>query len=167
MAVLVDKIKPPGLLTSTRAEKVLIFLESCAGAPEGALALLFPFYLQALRILRGSGYALRCWKPGEEVFWCPVNKPIPTDDTYIARCALGWLAARLIECDAQLHGRVAKLKHGQQLTIHVVPPLPNAKGEPGLAVLLNSDPRMLPSGWYYVDALELRNFRLLEAVRRA
>jgi len=166
LAVLVDKMKPPGLLTSTRAEKVLTFLESCAGAPEGALALLFPFYRQALRIIRGSGYALRCWKPGEEVFWCPIVKPVPTDDTYMARCSLGWLAARLKECDGRLQGRDAVLKNGQRLTIHVVPPAPVSNHEPGLAVLLSKGIKP-PDGWYYVSAQDLRNIRLLECVKKA
>lgn len=164
MAVLVDQKKSPGLLTSSRAERVLCFLESCAGASEGALALLFPFYRQSLYILRGSGYALRCWKPGGEVFWCPVDKPVPTVDTYLARCALGWLAARLVECGSELQGREAALKSGQRLKVYVVPPVPAEKEEPGLAVLLGEV--ALPKGWYYVLAQNLTIMRLMDCVKK-
>lgn len=164
MAVLVDKRKSPGLITSPRAERVLCFLETCAGASEEALALLFPFYQQALRIIRGSGYALRCWKPGSEVFWCPMNKPMPTDETYVARCALGWLAVRLAESGAELQGRVAVLKNRQRLLIYVVPPVPLENEEPGLAILLEKV--ILPKGWYYVSATDLPQMKLSECVRR-
>lgn len=164
MVVLVDQRKSPGLITSARAERVLCFLESCAGASEEALALLFPFYRQALRILRGSGYALRCWKPGSEVFWCPMNKPVPTDDTYVARCALGWLAARFVESGTELQGRVAVLKNRQSLRVYVVPPVPPENEEPGLAVLLEKV--VLPKGWYYVLAQNLYKMRLMDCVNK-
>ncbi|AEG58980.1 hypothetical protein [Desulforamulus ruminis] len=164
MTVLVDQRKSPGLITSPRAERVLCFLESCAGASEEALALLFPFYRQSLRILRGSGYALRCWKPGGEVFWCPMNKPLPTDDTYAARCALGWLAARFAESGAELQGRVAVLKNRQRLRVYVVPPVPPENEEPGLAVLLEKV--VLPKGWYSVSAAQLPKMKLSDCVRK-
>ena len=84
------------------------------------------------------------------MYWGPLTKPLPTDDTYEARCALGWLAARLVECGAELQGREAVLKNGQRLRVYVVPPVPIEK-EPGLAILIKKGV-VLPKGWFYVNA---------------
>lgn len=163
--VLTDQFKKPGLLTSTRAEKVLTFLESCAGASEDALALIFPHFQQSLRILRGAGYALRCWKRDQEVFWCPLGKPLPTDETYEARCALGWLAARLVECGAELKGREAVFKDGQRLRVYVVPPVLQNREGIGLAVVMNRN-ALLPKGWFYVNIQDLYYKRLTDCLKK-
>ncbi|AEG15172.1 hypothetical protein Desku_1592 [Desulfofundulus kuznetsovii DSM 6115] len=105
----------PGVICSGKALAVLEFLESCGGAPEPAVALLFPRHCRkSLRILRGSGYTRRCWTPGQDPFWCPVTFPAPrTGEEYVVRCALGWLAARLVEAGGRLEGRQAVLPTGR------------------------------------------------------
>ncbi|MCL6559606.1 MAG: hypothetical protein K6U74_12570, partial [Firmicutes bacterium] len=121
--VLVDPVKEPGIVCDRRAERMLAFLERCAGAPENALALLFPQHRTLLKILRGSGYARRCWKPGGEPFWCPASKPVPDDNSYDARCALGWLICRIYEAGGRVEGKEA-LFGNRRLLIAGVPPRP-------------------------------------------
>jgi len=146
--VLADPKKEPGIVCDRRAERLLAFLERCAGAPEGAIALLFPKYQVLLRVLRGAGYVRRCWKPGMEPFWCPAGKPVPTDESYEVRCALGWFICRLYEAGGRLEGREAVFRNGRRLPLAVVPPVP--KGETGIAVVVGADDlRLVPQGWYY------------------
>lgn len=166
MVVLIDELKEPGIINSPKVLEVLEFLESCAGAPEGALAVLFPHYQQALRVLRGSGYVRRCWKPGKEPFWCPPGKPFPDDSSYVARCALGWLAARLYEAGAKLEGRYAVFQNNYKLKVYVVPPLPIKQKENGLAVLLSNDNEEIPRGWYYVEYQRLKKKLIKECLNK-
>lgn len=165
MVVLADPPKEPGIVCDRRAGKLLAFLESCAGAPEPAVALLFPKYRVLLKVLRGAGYARRCWKPGRDPFWCPAGKPAPTDETYDARCALGWFACRLREAGGGLEGREAAFKTGRRLPLAVVPPEPK-KGA-GIAVVLDRDfLPLVPQGWYYVYSEDLKKRRLKECLRK-
>ncbi|NPV72299.1 MAG: hypothetical protein HPY89_00595 [Pelotomaculum sp.] len=165
LAVLVDPVKEPGIIVDRRAERLLAFLEKCAGAPEGAVALLFPKYAVLLKVLRGSGYVRRCWKPGKEPFWCPANKPLPTDETYEARCALGWFACRLYEAGGRLEGKEAAFRTGRRLPLAVVPPKP--EGKEGIAVLTDgSSLGLVPQGWYYVAYGDLRERRLKECLKK-
>jgi len=165
LAVLVDPRKEPGILCDRRAERLLNFLEKCAGAPEAAVALLFPKHAVLLKVLRGAGYVRRCWKPGKEPFWCPANKPLPTDETYEARCALGWFVCRLYEAGGRLEGREAAFRTGRRLPLAVVPPRP--KGSEGIAVLVDEGSLgLVPGGWYYAVCENLKERGLRECLRK-
>lgn len=94
--ILCDPKKELGYIVSEKALAVLEFLETCAGAPEPAISLVFPkHYNKSLRILRGAGYVRRCWTPGQDALWVPEKYPVPNIiEEYIARCAFvrwaGW-----------------------------------------------------------------------------
>lgn len=166
MPVLIDDPKEQGIINDRRVYDVLCFLEKCAGAPEGALALLFPYYRRALRVLRGAGFARRAWKVGSrEAFWNPHGFPPPTDTTYEARCALGWLAARLVEAGADLEGRDAVFPNGKRLPVYTVPPAPG--GKQGLAVVLDGNTEQVPEGWYFVEMSRLREETLRSCLQKA
>ena len=116
-----DPSKEQGAVFSGKALAVLDFLESCRGAPEGAVALLFPrHYRQSLRILRGAGFVRRCWLPGHDAFWCPASaRPPATPEEYRERSALGWLVARLREAGAKLEGCAAVFPSGKAFSVAV------------------------------------------------
>lgn len=117
--ILSDPEKEIGYLVSRKAVDVLEFLESCAGAPEGAISSLFPgHYRKSLRILRGSGYARRVWTAGQDAMWIPAKFPIPESvEEYRARGALGWLAARLIQAGGRIKEGRAIFPGGQEFKL--------------------------------------------------
>lgn len=154
-----------GIITSRKALEVLSFLETCAGAPEPAVSLLFPDCARHLRILRGSGYARRCWCPGQDPFWCPVQFPAPrTREEYIARCALGWLAARLVEADGKMERGKAVFPTGKAYQVAVWPGKLPPEG-PALVVSLNGEGPALKPEWLYADYKNLRERGLRECLR--
>lgn len=154
-----------GIITSKKALEVLEFLESCAGAPEKAISLPFPDCARYLRILRGSGYARRCWCPGREPFWCPGSFSVPrTREEYIARCALGWLAARLVEAGGRIVKRRAIFPNGKAYQVAIWPgKLPE---DPAIVVSLNGDEPKLRPGWLWVDYKDLQERGLKECLKR-
>ncbi len=165
MSVYCDPKKPEtGIITSKKALRVLEFLESCAGAPEPAVSLLFPDCARFLRILRGSGYARRCWTPGQDPFWCPVSFPVPrTREEYIARCALGWLAARLVEAGGRMEKGKAVFPTGKAFQVAVWPGrLPEG---PALVVSLNGERPGLKAGQFWVSGLELPEKQLRKCLK--
>lgn len=154
-----------GIITSRKALRVLEFLESCAGAPESAISLLFPDCARYLRILRGSGYARRCWTPGQDPFWCPAPFKVPKDrEEYIARSALGWLAARLMEAGGRMDKGRAIFPNGKAYKVCVWPgKLPEG---PAIVVSVNGDEPDLRPGWLYVDYKDLQERGLRECLKR-
>ncbi|WP_051275719.1 hypothetical protein [Desulfovirgula thermocuniculi] len=161
-----DPEKEQGAVFSSNALAVLDFLESCRGAPEGAVALLFPrHYRDSLRILRGAGFARRCWMPNHDPFWCPASaKPPATVEEYRERSALGWLAARLLEAGARLEGNRAVFPSGRSFQVVVwrgSGSVPNGC----LAVCLGDVPPP-PGAELWVFAKDLPERRLKECLYR-
>ncbi len=156
-----------GFIASKKALRVLEFLESCAGAPESAISLLFPDCARPLRILRGSGYARRCWCPGQDALWVPVQFPVPkTREEYIARCALGWLAARLVEAGGRMDRGRAVFPTGKAFQVAVWPGKLPEEGST-LMVLLNGErPPTSRQGWLYADYKDLQERGLKECLKR-
>lgn len=156
-----------GFIASKKAVRVLEFLESCAGAPESAVALLFPrHYRKSLRILRGSGYARRCWSPGQDALWCPVRFPVPKSrEEYVARCALGWLAARLTEAGGKMDRGRAVFPGGKAYRVAVWPgKLP--EGPELLVVSVNGEGPVLKRGWLYADYADLQGSDLKKVLSK-
>jgi len=119
--ILSDTEKNLGYIVSEKALAVLEFLESCAGAPEKAISLLFPgHYQKSLRILRGSGYARRCWTAGQDAMWIPAKFPVPDSiEEYRARGTLGWLAARLTQAGGEIKEGRAIFPGGQGFKLKI------------------------------------------------
>lgn len=154
-----------GIIVSRKALEVLKFLESCAGAPEPAITLLSPGCACFLRILRGSGYARRCWTPGQDPFWCPVSYPVPkTREEYIARSALGWLAARLAEVGGKMERGRAVFPTGKAYQVAVWPAGKLPEG-PALVVSVNGEEPDLKPGWLYADYKDLQERGLKECLK--
>ncbi|MGO0122223.1 hypothetical protein [Desulfothermobacter acidiphilus] len=163
--VQVDPEREPGVLFSQKALKVLEFLEACQGAPEGAVRLLFPEHWQrSLRVLRGSGFAKRCWLPGREPFWCPSTARPPTSAREFGeRCALGWLAARLKEAGGKLEGREAVFPSGQRFPVALYQP---GTRVPGGSLVVSLDGREPKGALLWVAFEELAEKKLQECLRR-
>ena len=155
----------PGVICSGKALGVLEFLESCGGAPESAVALLFPrHYRKSLRVLRGSGYARRCWTPGQDPFWCPASTRPPKDrEEYIARCALGWLAARLVEAGGRMEEGKAVFPSGKALRVYVWP----GKIPPGPALAVSVNGEEPGAGELWVEYERLKRRGLRECLKKA
>lgn len=153
-----------GIITSEKALRVLEFLESCAGAPEPAVSLLFPDCRRYLRILRGSGYARRCWAPGQDPIWCPVSFPVPrTEEEYAARSALGWLAARLAEAGGRMERGRAVFPSGEAFRAAVWPG--RVPEGPAVVVSLTGERPGLRPGQLWASGPELRGKRLKECLK--
>jgi len=154
-----------GFIASRKALDILRFLETCAGAPEPAISLLFPDCARFLRILRGSGYARRCWCPGQDPFWCPVSFPVPKSrEEYVARCALGWLAARLVEAGGRIEKGKAIFPTGKAYQVAVWP----GKLPEGLTIVVSvngEEPPDLKPGQLWVDSKDLRERGLRECLQ--
>jgi len=156
--VQVDPVRPPGILTSRRAERVLKFLEQCGGASTGAVQLVSRDAEAALKALRVTGYARRCFLPGQEPLYVPVGFESPSVETYLARLALGWCAARAVETGLPVARGHVKLPNGE---VYRILPYPTSSLPDGLVLVVSLNGRV-PAGrrlcCRLVD-LRIRSFR--------
>gem|GEM_PF-1813217 len=152
-----------GIIVSKKALRVLNFLEGCAGAPEPAISLIFPGCARFLRILRGSGYARRCWTPGQDALWVPVQFPVPKNrEEYVARSALGWLAARLVEAGGRMDRGRAIFPNGKAYRVGIYPGAIHGKE---LVLSLNGEfPDEKQDGCLYVNYQNLKERMLKECL---
>lgn len=143
----------PGILMSRHALAVLEFIESCGGAPEEALALLFRRSKLLLGKLKGAGMVYRAWV-GDTVLWMPAGASPPRDMDHFRRmAAVGWLAARLKEAGGRYEKGSANFPNGAVFRVALVPPAPR---EPCLAVFMKSEKVHLQKGSVWVSREDLR-----------
>ncbi|SFR12514.1 hypothetical protein [Desulfoscipio geothermicus] len=162
MSVICDpKPVETGIIVSSRADRVLRFLETCAGAPEKAISLVSPkHFRRSLRILRGAGYVRRCWFKGHDPLWVPVNYNVPRNKKeYLGRSALGWLAARLVEAGADFNQGIAVFPNSSKFRVVLYPP-GSRSNEPMIIIALNGEKPEAGEGlWVNYDELQEKDLQ--------
>jgi len=152
----------PGIVTSQHALAVLEFIESCGGAPDGALALLFRRSNLLLAKLRGAGMVYRA-RAGDTVLWLPAGASPPRDiDHFWRTAAVGWLAARLKEAGGRYEKGSAIFPNGAAFPVALVPPAPQG---PCLAVMMDPGKVSLEKGSVSVFWDDLRVAAIKDCLR--
>jgi len=156
--VIVDRTHASkGIITSRRAAEMLEFIESCGGAPEGALSITFRKSLQLIGKLRGAGMIYRA-KADKETLWLPVDVPAPVYEQFLKISAVGWLAARLKESGGAYKDGNAIFPTGRVFPVSIVPPSPRGVC---LAVIIKPGKTSLEKGsvWVAKQDLVVRNIK--------
>ena len=152
----------PGMVTSRHALALLEFIESCGGAPEGALALLFRQSRLLTAKLRGAGMIYRV-RAGKTALWLPVHIPPPSNvDLFLRRAAVGWLAARLKESGGRYEKGNAVFPSGAVFPVELIPPAPPG---PCLAVVMKSERVFLQRGSVWLLWEDLRDKGIRECLK--
>ncbi|HUW65839.1 MAG TPA: hypothetical protein VMW83_14325 [Spirochaetia bacterium] len=113
MYVRVDAPRAGGVLTSGRAQAALAFLEACGGASEAAVRLVASDAAGCLKVLRTTGFARRCFLPGQEALYVPAGVTPPTPATYLGTVAMGWVAARAVEAGLAVTAGHIEMRSGE------------------------------------------------------
>ncbi|MCL5057372.1 MAG: hypothetical protein M1130_05125 [Actinobacteria bacterium] len=152
----------PGIVTSRHALAVLEFIESCGGAPDDALALLFRRSRLLLAKLRGAGMIYRA-RAGGMVLWLPAGVSPPLGAEHFRRmAAVGWLAARLKEAGGRYEKGSAIFPNGAAFPVALVPPTPQGHC---LAVMMEPGKVFLEKGSVSVFWEDLRVAAIKECLR--
>jgi len=152
----------PGIVTSAHALALLEFIESCGGAPEGALALLFRQSRLLTGKLRGAGMIYRV-RAGKTVLWLPQHIPPPSNmDLFLRIAAVGWLAARLKESGGRYERGNAVFPNGAVFPVELVPPAPPG---PCLAVVMKPEKVFLQKGSVWLLWEDLRDKSIRECLK--
>ncbi|TEB04752.1 hypothetical protein Psch_03514 [Pelotomaculum schinkii] len=158
MRIIVDQTRAaPGLVTSSRAMAMLRFVESCGGAPEEALGLVFRKSRLLLSKLRGAGVIYRVTAEGK-VLWLPAGVPPPGDrNDFERRFAVGWLAARLFESGGCYEEDTAVFPNGAVFRVAVAPPAP---ADTCLVVFLAGATRLVQgSVWVLLNEIQRKSLK--------
>ncbi len=161
--VIVDYTRAgPGMVTSRHALALLEFIESCGGAPEGALALLFRQSRLLTGKLRGAGMIYRV-RAGKMALWLPAHIPPPSNvELFLRRAAVGWLAARLKESGGRYEKGNAVFPNGAVFPVELVPPAPPG---PCLAVVMKPEKVFLQKGSVWLLWEDLRDKSIRECLK--
>lgn len=152
----------PGIVTSRHALAVLEFIESCGGAPDEALALLFRRSRLLLAKLRGAGMVYRV-RAGGTVLWLPAGSSPPLGAEHFRRmAAVGWLAARLQEAGGRYERGSAIFPNGAAFPVALVPPPPQGHC---LAVMMEPGKVTLQKGSVSVFWEDLRVAAIKDCLR--